>query len=140
MKIVLANLDNRVIAVKDDDFVLADTATDLSVMPWTGSVPEIGTYYKDGKFVTMWQALSHDNKVDEVRKRRNSLLAETDWLVLRHEDQLRLKIITTLSDVQYNRLLSYRQALRDIVDTIGSTVDSVNSIDDISWPTKPDFI
>jgi len=52
-----------------------------------------------------------------LRKKRNELLAETDYLALSDN---------TLSD----EMTTYRQALRDITDTY-------SSLNTVVWPTKP---
>ena len=57
---------------------------------------------------------------------RNSKLFETDWLVLRHRDQVDVGSATTLTNEQYQKLLNYRQALRDL------SKDYTN--DDVVWP------
>jgi hypothetical protein len=54
-------------------------------------------------------------------------LYETDWMVIRHRDQIDAGIPTTLSDDQYQTLLSYRQQLRDITNTY-------DNLDDVIWP------
>jgi len=41
------------------------------------------------------------------------LLASTDWLSIRHRDQLAAEQPTSLTADQYSELLAYRQALRD---------------------------
>jgi len=49
-----------------------------------------------------------------VLKLREKKLSETDWLVTRHLEQKMLEIPQTLSVVEFNDLLEYRQKLRDI--------------------------
>lgn len=47
--------------------------------------------------------------------RRDSLLKGTDWLVARHRDEVELgQGQTTLNQEQYNALLSWRRALRNL--------------------------
>jgi gluconate kinase len=53
-----------------------------------------------------------------LRTRRNEMLAESDWMA--NSD-------VTMSDAWK----TYRQALRDITD-------SATSLDDVTWPTKPE--
>ena len=53
-----------------------------------------------------------------LREERNRRLAETDWWALAD---------LTMSQPQWD----YRQALRDITD-------SATSLDDVTWPTKPE--
>jgi ElaB/YqjD/DUF883 family membrane-anchored ribosome-binding protein len=58
-----------------------------------------------------WAAGQADRDLEELREKRNTLLAETDC---------------TITDAQ----TAYRQALRDITDTH-------SSLDDVVWPEKP---
>ena len=58
---------------------------------------------------------------------RNAKLAETDWMVTRHRDQLDAGIATSLTSEQYSKLLVYRQQLRDITNIY-------ESLDDVIWP------
>lgn len=59
-------------------------------------------------------------KLGRLRDRRNSLLAETDYLAL--SDQ------TLSSD-----MTTYRQNLRDLTNGL----DTVEKVDNVTWPTKP---
>lgn len=71
-------------------------------------------------------------KIQKLREQRNKLLQETDWLLLRHQDEMALGIQTTLSAEEYQELLLYRQALRDLPEAwdINSPV----------FPEKPGFV
>ena len=62
-----------------------------------------------------------------VAEIRNMKLFETDWMVLRHRDQVEAGTTTSLTNQQYQNLLIYRQALRDITKTY-------TSINDVVWP------
>ncbi|WP_273829642.1 MULTISPECIES: phage tail assembly chaperone [Pseudomonas] len=53
-----------------------------------------------------------DSAIQE-RKWRQSVLAETQWLLARHRDEQELGRVTMLTAKQYLELLEYRQALRD---------------------------
>jgi hypothetical protein len=57
---------------------------------------------------------------------RNEKLFGTDWMVIRHRDQLDAGVATTLTNTQYQNLLIYRQALRDL------SKDYDN--DNVVWP------
>ena len=63
-----------------------------------------------------WAAGATDRAVDALRTKRNQLLADTDWWVLRG----------SITEAQIN----YRTALRDLP---ANTADPT----DITWPTKP---
>jgi len=64
-----------------------------------------------------WAAGENDRLSDEIRAKRNSLLAETDYLALSD---------TTLS----SDMATYRQALRDVTGQSGFPTS-------VTWPTKP---
>ena len=65
-------------------------------------------------------AVEFDTAMEDLRAKRNNLLADTDHYAL--SDQ-------TLSD----DMRTYRQSLRDITNGL-TTVEDVNSV---AWPTKP---
>lgn len=69
---------------------------------------------------TAWNNGAFDRALEGVRQKRNLLLAETDHLALSDNT------LTT-------EMTTYRQALRDITNN----VDSLDDIDNITWPTKP---
>lgn len=56
--------------------------------------------------------------IEEQKLRNRELrayLGETDWLVIRHRDQLDAGIATSLSEAQFQELLTKRQDARDKV-------------------------
>jgi hypothetical protein len=57
---------------------------------------------------------------------RNEKLFSTDWMVIRHRDQIDVGVATTLTNTQYQNLLIYRQALRDLSKDY--------TIDNVVWP------
>lgn len=64
--------------------------------------------------------LIRNSELDNLRRIRNQLLAETDW--------------TQFEDIQQeirDKWKPYRQSLRDITKTHSST-------NDVVWPTKPE--
>jgi hypothetical protein len=74
--------------------------------------------YNDG-----YGALAPMASVAEVRTGK---LYETDWMVLRHRDQVEAGTATTLTNTQYQNLLIYRQALRDLSKDYNN--------DNVVWP------
>ncbi len=64
-----------------------------------------------------WAAGANDRAAAEVREKRNSLIAETDYLALSDN--------TMTSEMQ-----TYRQSLRDIPSQAGFPTN-------VTWPTKP---
>ena len=69
---------------------------------------------------TAWTNGAFDRALEEVRAKRNRLLAETDHLALSDNT------LTT-------EMTTYRQSLRDITNN----VDDLDDINNITWPTKP---
>jgi len=67
-----------------------------------------------------WNAGAFDRAIAEVRRKRDALIKETDYLALSDN---------TLSA----EMTTYRQALRDITNG----VDTVEKCNNITWPTKP---
>lgn len=65
--------------------------------------------------------VEHKNKVaeDEARKKRDLILSETDWIVIRHRDEIESCTQTTISVDKYNDLLLYRKLLRDLPSNEG---------------------
>ena len=61
-----------------------------------------------------------DVLLNDLRAERNAKLAETDWTQSRD--------VTLSNDSAWQ---TYRQSLRDITD-------SATSLDDVTWPTKPE--
>lgn len=66
----------------------------------------------------------------EARNQRDQLLNDSQWLVLRHIEQVGANVETSLTSMQYAALLKYRQALRDIPE---QTEFPIN----IDWPVFP---
>lgn len=50
----------------------------------------------------------------DVRQARDAALRDSDWLVLRHQEEVLMGDDTTLSQEQWNSLLGYRKALREM--------------------------
>ena len=66
-----------------------------------------------------------DMAMEDLRAKRNKLLADTDYTVLQD---------STFTDAQVAEWVIYRQALRDITNGI-TTVEQVNAV---VFPTKPE--
>ncbi|HEY4292043.1 tail fiber assembly protein [Luteibacter sp.] len=66
----------------------------------------------------------------DVRRKRFTLLDESDWVMLRHRDQVAVGGPTFLSEGAYRSWLDYRQALRDVPKQPGFPVN-------VEWPAAP---
>jgi len=69
-----------------------------------------------------WLEGAFDRAIADLRQRRNSLIASSDWVMMSDSP------ITDKTEWE-----TYRQALRDITNGL-TTVEDVNSV---TWPTKP---
>lgn len=63
-------------------------------------------------------------RTEALRAERNKRLAETDWIVIKEKEEG--GTVSNFADWK-----TYRQVLRDITD-------SATSLDDVTWPTKPE--
>ena len=69
---------------------------------------------------TAWTNGEVARELNKLRDRRNALLAETDYLALSDN---------TLA----SNMATYRQQLRDLT----SGLDTVDKINNVTWPSKP---
>lgn len=68
----------------------------------------------NGKPTAVDRVVPHAERVASKRRERDSALASTDWLVVRHRDEMDAGLTTTLSNDKYTSLLKYRSTLRNI--------------------------
>ena len=92
------------------------TDNDINSIQWHNGTTPISKADIEAQFT----AVEFDMAMEDLRAKRNNLLADTDHYAL--SDQ-------TLSD----DMRTYRQSLRDITNGL-TTVEDVNSV---TWPTKP---
>ena len=70
-----------------------------------------------------WADGQVDRDLSELRTQRNSLLAQTDWVVIKEKEEGG----SVSNFVDWKK---YRQELRDITKTY-------KSLEDVKWPTAP---
>lgn len=75
---------------------------------------------------------SAEQRAAWMRQERNAALAATDALVARHRDEVALARATRLTAQQFEQLLAYRQALRDVPGERG--------FPEVSLPERPSFL
>ena len=91
-------------------------ADDINKITWLEGTTPISTYDINAQL----GAVELDMALEDLRRKRNKLLAETDYLAL--------------SDVTISsEMTTYRQSLRDITNGL-TTVDEINAV---TFPTKP---
>lgn len=136
----------------------ANTAIDLEVdfdeldeayVPFTAAQYDAETWGRtlyqnaingDYGAIAAWQTppnMTGDDAMQEVRARRNALLAETDYI----EIPTKWATLTTAKQAEWT---TYRNSLRDLPSTYPSAEFRWSSADNdyilfnLTWPTKPD--
>ena len=102
---------------------------DIQVITYSGNIPRERILYINGKivdsnnyvfingnYIKRTKAIETLLKTNEESK---NYLNDTDWMVIRHRDQLALGQTTSLTDEQYLDLLAKRQAAREKVIEYG---------------------
>ncbi|MEE3350451.1 MAG: hypothetical protein VZR09_10485 [Candidatus Gastranaerophilaceae bacterium] len=102
---------------------------DIQVIPYSGNIPRERILYINGKIEDSENYVFLNSKYVRKTKAITSLintneeaknyLNKTDWLVIRHRDQLALGQTTSLTNEQYLDLLTKRQAARERVVEYG---------------------
>ena len=101
----------------------------IQVITYSGNIPQERLIYVDGKVADMNNYTfingKYVKKTKAIEKLLNTndeakhYLNDTDWLVIRHRDQLALGQTTSLTNEQYLDLLTKRQAARERVVEYG---------------------
>ena len=101
----------------------------IQVITYSGNIPQERLIYVDGKVADMNNYTFINGKYKKKTKAIENLLNtndeakhylnDTDWLVIRHRDQLALGQTTSLTNEQYLDLLAKRQAARERVVEYG---------------------
>ena len=97
--------------------------------------PEI-QWFIDNKYnllSTIQLLIEQDKPVITLEIQRAQYLAETDWMVQRHQEELLRQAVPTLNENQIRALLDYKQELRDLTQTYSKDQPA----ESVSWPTKP---
>ena len=76
---------------------------------------------------TAWTNGAKDRAIANLRQKRDNLLKEGDWEILKT-----LESGGTVSQA----MKDYRQELRDLPSTVADD-DTADDVDNITWPTKP---
>lgn len=102
----------------------------IQIIKYSGNIPKERILYLDGKIVDSNDYVYINGKyikntkavadLLEQNKNARNYLTDTDWLVIRHRDQLDLNLETSLNNDQYLDLLNKRQeARKQVIDYDG---------------------
>ena len=136
--------------IADSNFPFVDTTVRVSYEPERnlfvverlGGVTETGDglpeiqWAKDNFDSLLSAATSRDHSerfVVTLAMERAQLLFDTDWVLQRKQEQDLLGLPNTMSDEQFNTVLVYRQALRDLTNTYSADTPAT----EVVWPVKP---
>ena len=99
---------------------------DIKILTYSGNIPKERILYLNGKIEDSNNYVFINGKYVKRTKAVENLikinadatnyLTDTDWLVIRHRDQLALGQETSLTNEQYLDLLAKRQAAREKVN------------------------
>ena len=102
---------------------------DIKIVKYSGNIPKERILYLNGKIEDSNNFVFINGKYIKRTKAVENLikinadatnyLTDTDWLVIRHRDQLALGQETSLTNEQYLDLLAKRQAAREKVNEYG---------------------
>jgi hypothetical protein len=73
------------------------------------------------------------NPVITMEMMRNSKLFETDYVLIRHQEETLLGLSHTLSEEELSAVLAYRQQLRDLSNIYEKSMPH----DQVEWPNNP---
>jgi hypothetical protein len=121
-----ARIDNGVVA----EILSADPFPPFNpALTWVSCADTVQVgYLYDG--VSFAAPAATTPSAQDVREQRDALVADTDWLVQRHRDQLDESDETTLTAAQYTSLQAYRTSLRNVPAQSGFPAS-------VAWPTYP---
>lgn len=102
----------------------------IQIIKYSGNIPKERILYLSGKIVDSNDYVYINGKyikntkavadLLEQNKKARNYLTDTDWLVIRHRDQLELNLETSLNNDQYLDLLNKRQeARKQVIDYDG---------------------
>lgn len=74
-----------------------------------------------------WQDQAYDRALRRLREKRNQLLAETDWIITKGLEQ----------GTELLEWRTYRQALRDLPETVEPQLDDIGNVTNVDWPEAP---
>jgi hypothetical protein len=100
-------------------YIVKDADNKKMIMTVMSSVPSLPEGFEIlGLADDMPEAIAEIAAVNDLEKAKSDsvkLLADTDWKVIRHRDQIDAKIPTSLSEEEFTQLLKDRQTARDSI-------------------------
>ena len=75
-----------------------------------------------------WASLTPAQRAEEIRSKRDGMIADIMWRVERYQTQTALGVPTTDSETQYRAVLAYIEALRQVPE-------QASFPDEVVWPT-----
>ena len=127
MKCII-NSNNEITDFWEDDSKAPEGALSCDIIPSVSSFVDadgnLNYCYQLTDGTVSLTTKGSDYNISNLRVERNAKLAETDWVVIKEREEG--GSVSNFADWK-----TYRQALRDITD-------SATSLDDVTWPEKPE--
>lgn len=100
-------------------YIVKDADGNKMIMTVVSSIPSLPEGFEVlGLADEMPEAMAEIAAADNLEKARldaRKMLADTDWKVIRHRDQLDAKLPTSLTEEEFAQLLKDRQTARDSI-------------------------
>jgi hypothetical protein len=107
-----------------------DLGQTMSITKWT--VPDIGQPDIDGLLATYKLQIVREDKIKDCKLYAKQLLDLTDYLVIRHRDEINLHVdITTLTSREYTTVLTERKLIRDKSNNVEALINAKISVEDV---------
>lgn len=136
--------------ITDSNFPFVDTTVRISYEPERNFfiVERLGGINETGEELPelQWAKDNFDSLLASARAREQSerfiitlameraqRLFDTDWVLQRKQEQDLLGLPNTMPDEQFNAVLTYRQALRDLTNSYAADTPAT----EVVWPVNP---
>lgn len=100
-------------------YIIKDSEDKKMIMTVVSSIPQLPEGFEVlGLADELPEAIAEIAAIEDLAKAKadaKTLLAETDWKVIRHRDQLDAKTPTSMSEEEFAQLLKDRQTARDSI-------------------------
>lgn len=71
-------------------------------------------------------------RINQLKRNAQKELAKTDWIVIRHRDQIEGNFTTSLTQAEYEQLLIDRQYIRDWSNTQETSINNAKTYNDVT--------
>lgn len=92
------------------------------------------------RIVDIWNLIKDDleltqakeQRIIQIKEQARELLFVTDWKIIRHNDQMELSGLTSITQAEYQALLIERQNIRDLSNQYETAINNCNNINELN--------